>query len=203
MRKFVSRTFLFLIIAQEVLIIKPKNSKDLYINEEIIKDAGISPSAEVRVISESGSQLGMMSLSSAIEVAYDEGLDLALMSGQGQSPVCRILDYGKYCFNRDKKEKEAKKKQTKIEIKEIQLSVLIDTNDFNTKANQARKFLTAGNKVKVIVRFRSRQISHPEIGAELLERFSALCEDVGQVDKKPVLEGKTMTMFLVAKANKQ
>lgn len=202
MRNHVSHTFLFLFVSQEVPIIKPKNSKDLYINEEIIKEAKISPSAEVRVIGEDGTQLGMMSLRSAIEVAYDEGLDLALMSAQGQSPVCRVLDYGKFCFNRDKREKEAKKKQTRVEIKEIQLTVLIDTNDFNTKVNQAKKFLTAGNKVMVKIRFKSRQISHPEIGANLLEKFTSLCEDVGQLDKKPVLEGKNMTMFLVPKTNK-
>ncbi len=118
------------------------------------------------------------------------------MANQSSCPVCRIMDYGKFCFNRDKREKEAKKKQVKMDVKEIQLSVLIDVNDFNTKANQAKKFLTSGNKVKVSVRFRGRQMTHTEIGAELLEKFAALCSEVGSVDKKPILEGRNMTMFL-------
>ncbi|MBO5744159.1 MAG: translation initiation factor IF-3 [Clostridia bacterium] len=168
-------------------------------NEEIINDAGISPSTQVRVIADDGEQLGLLTLDAAIDKAYDEGLDLVLMANQSSCPVCRIMDYGKYCFTRDKREKEAKKKQAKIEVKEVQLSVLIDVNDFNTKANQTKKFLTSGNKVKVSVRFRGRQMMHPEIGVELLERFAALCEEVGTVDKKPVLEGKNMTMFLLPK----
>ena len=121
------------------------------------------------------------------------------MSGTSTPPVCRIMDYGKYCYERDKKEKEAKKKQTKIEVKEIQLSCRIDVNDFNTKANQAKKFLAGGDKVKVCVRFKGRQISHSEIGTELLDKFAEACADCGSLDKKPVLEGKNMTMFLVPK----
>ena len=191
---FALHTFLF----YEVIYIKPKNSKDLFINEEIIDEAGIDPSTDVRVIAEDGEQLGLLKLSAAIDKAYDEGLDLVLMANQA-CPVCRIMDYGKYCFTRDKREKEAKKKQAKMEVKEIQLSVLIDVNDFNTKANQTKKFLQSGNKVKVCVRFRGRQMTHTEIGADLLERFAALCQEVGTVDKKPVLEGKNMTMFLVPK----
>ena len=183
----------------EVIYIKPKNSKDLYINEEIIDEAGIAPSTEVRVIADDGEQLGLLTLSAAIDKAYDEGLDLVLMANQSSCPVCRIMDYGKYCFTRDKREKEAKKKQAKIEIKEVQLSVLIDVNDFNTKANQTKKFLASGNKVKVSVRFKGRQMTHTEIGAELLEKFAALCAESGTVDKKPVLEGRNMTMFLVPK----
>lgn len=138
-------------------------------------------------------------MSQALNTAYDKGLDLVLMSGTSTPPVCRIMDYGKYCYERDKKEKEAKKKQTKIEVKEIQLSCRIDVNDFNTKANQAKKFLTGGDKVKVSVRFRGRQISHAEIGSELLEKFAEACQECGSLDKKPVLEGKNMTMFLVPK----
>lgn len=121
------------------------------------------------------------------------------MSGQSTPPVCRIMDYGKFCFDRDKREKEAKKKQTKIEVKEVQLSCRIDVNDFNTKVNQSKKFLTGGDKVKVSVRFKGRQITHADIGTELLEKFAEACADCGAVDKKPMLEGRNMTMFLVPK----
>ena len=121
------------------------------------------------------------------------------MSGQSTPPVCRIMDYGKFCFDRDKREKEAKKKQTKIEVKEVQLSCRIDVNDFNTKVNQSKKFLAGGDKVKVSVRFKGRQITHTDIGTELLEKFAEACAESGSVDKKPMLEGRNMTMFLVPK----
>ena len=137
-----------------------------------------------------------MPFSKALDTAYSRDLDLVLMSAQSDPPVCKIMDYGKYRFERDKKEKEAKKKQKVIEVKEIQLTCLIDTNDFNTKVNHARRFLTDGNRVRVMVKFRGRQMTHQEIGHELLARFTEACSDLGAPEKTPVLEGRNMIMFI-------
>ena len=123
-------------------------------------------------------------------------MDLVLMSGQAVPPVCKIMDYGKFCFERDKRAKEAKKKQQTIELKEIQLSCRIDTHDFETKANHARRFLSDGNKVRVVMKFKGREMSHMHIGREVLERFEAACADVGTVEKKPVLDGRFMSMVV-------
>ena len=151
---------------------------------------------EVRLVGADGEQLGIFSLENAQKAAYDKGLDLVLMAPQAVPPVCRIMDYGKFRFERDKKEKEARKKQQTVEVKEIQLSCRIDTHDFETKVNHARKFLTAGNKVKVILRFKGREMSHQELGREMLSRFEEACKDLGSVDKKPTLEGKFMSMMV-------
>ena len=130
-------------------------------------------------------------------MAYDKDLDLVLIAAQSEPAVCRIMDYGKFRFERDKKDKENKKKQQKVDIKEVQLACKIDTNDFNTKVNHAKRFLTDGNKVRVVVRFKGRQMAHQEIGAELLERFAAAVSELGSMDKKPVLEGRNLAMFIV------
>ena len=151
---------------------------------------------EVRLVGADGEQLGILSLESAQKAAYDKGLDLVLMAPQAVPPVCRIMDYGKFRFERDKKEKEARKKQQTVEVKEIQLSARIDTHDFDTKVNHAHRFLSAGNKVKVILKFRGREMSHQEIGREMLARFEEACKDVGTVDKKPALEGRFMSMMV-------
>ena len=137
-----------------------------------------------------------MSSSKALEQAYDRGYDLVMMSAQATPPVCKIMDYGKYCFERDKREKEAKKKQQTIELKEIQLSCRIDTHDFETKARHAQRFLKDGNKVRVVMRFKGREMSHIDIGREVLEKFEAACEEFGTVDKKPVLDGRFMSMVI-------
>ena len=137
-----------------------------------------------------------MPFSTALETAYSRDLDLVLMSAQSDPPVCKIMDYGKYRFDRDKREKEAKKKQKTIEVKEIQLTCLIDTNDFNTKVNHARRFLTDGNRVRVMVKFRGRQMSHQDVGQNLLAKFSEACSDLGAPEKSPVLEGRNMIMFI-------
>ena len=168
------------------------NSKELQINEDI----GFADSKNVRVISEDSEQLGVIPFSQALDMAYDQGLDLVLIAAQSDPPVCRIMDYGKYRFERSKKEKEARKKQQVVEIKEIQLSVRIDTNDFNTKVNRARGFLERGDKVKVVVRFKGRQMSHQQLGQDLLTRFQEDCKDVCVVDKAPKLEGRFLSMFL-------
>ncbi len=163
---------------------------------------GFAPSKTVRVIGDDGEQLGLLRLSDALDSAYDKGYDLVLISPKAEPPVCRIMDYGKFRFERDKKEKEARKKQQTMEVKEIQLTCRIDTNDFNTKVNHALKFLGAGNKVKVIVKFRGRQMAHTDIGRELLDKFRTACEEIGAMDKAPVLEGRNMTMFLTPQKQK-
>ena len=137
-----------------------------------------------------------MSSDKALEIAYDQGMDLVLMSGQAVPPVCKIMDYGKFRFEREKREKEAKKKQQTIELKEIQLSCRIDTHDFETKANHARRFLSDGNKVRVVMKFKGREMSHMNIGKEILEKFEEACSELGTVDKKPVLDGRFMSMVI-------
>ena len=164
--------------------------KDLLINEEIREK-------EVRVIGDNGETLGLMSGSAALKIAYDRGLDLVLIAPQATPPVCRIMDYGKYRFDREKKEKEAKKKQQVVELKEVQLSCRIDVHDFETKARNAVRFLTAGNKVRVVVRFRGREMAHQELGHDVLARFEAAVASAGTVEKKPVLDGRNMTMVIV------
>ena len=119
-----------------------------------------------------------------------------MMSAQAVPPVCKVMDYGKFRFERDKREKEAKKKQQTIELKEIQLSCRIDTHDFETKANHARRFLSDGNKVRVVMKFKGREMSHMNIGREILDKFEEACAELGTVDKKPVLDGRFMSMVI-------
>ena len=151
---------------------------------------------EVRVIGPDGEQIGIMSSDNALRTAYDKGLDLILISPNAQPPVCRIADYGRYRYEQEKREKEAKKKQNIIEVKEVQLSCRIENHDFETKVKHAMRFLGEGNKVKVVLRFRGREMSHQEIGKEILERFREAVSESGTVDKAPNLEGKLMTMIV-------
>ena len=137
-----------------------------------------------------------MSSDNALRTAYDKGLDLILISPNAQPPVCRIADYGRYRYEQEKREKEAKKKQNIIEVKEVQLSCRIENHDFETKVKHAMRFLGEGNKVKVVLRFRGREMSHQEIGKEILERFREAVSESGTVDKAPNLEGKLMTMIV-------
>jgi len=159
------------------------------INEEI-RDA------EVRVISADGQQLGVMSGKEAYQLATEKGLDLVKIAANAEPPVCKIMDYGKYKFEIAKREKENRKNQKVINIKEIQLSPSIDTNDLNTKCNHAVRFLKNGDKVKVMVRFRGREVSHSEIGETLLLKFADTVKEFGNIEKSPKLEGRNMTMFL-------
>ena len=140
--------------------------------------------------------MGIMSSAKALEMAYDRGMDLVMMASQANPPVCKIMDYGKFRFERDKREKEAKKKQQTIELKEIQLSCRIDTHDFETKVKHAMRFLADGNKVRVVMRFKGREMSHMHIGREVLERFENACSEAGTVEKKPVLDGRFMSMVI-------
>jgi len=166
----------------------------LLINEEIREK-------EVRVIGDDGETLGMMSGNAALKLAYDRGLDLVLIAPQATPPVCRIMDYGKYRFDREKKEKEAKKKQQVVELKEVQLSCRIDVHDFETKARNAIRFLKAGNKVRVVVRFRGREMAHQEMGRDVMARFEQAVSEAGTVDKKPVLDGRNLSMVIVPVKN--
>lgn len=171
------------------------STKELQINEEI-RDK------EVRVISDSGEQLGIMPLKDAFKAAEQRNLDLVKIAPQANPPVCKIMDYGKYRFDQAKKEKENKKNQRTVETKEIRLSVNIDTHDFDTKVNHALKFLKAGNKVKVSIRFRGREMAHAHLGNGIMDKFAEACSEVGAVDKPAKLEGRQMLMFMSPKAAK-
>jgi translation initiation factor IF-3 len=154
------------------------------------------------VIDATGEPVGIMSTDSALQMAYDRGLDLVLMAPGANPPVARMMDYGKYRFECEKKEKEAKKKQQTVELKEIQLSYRIDTHDFETKARHARRFLESGNKVRVVMRFRGREMSHMPMGREVMARFCESVADVGTTDKPPVVDGRFMSMVLAPVKNK-
>ena len=154
---------------------------------------------EVRLISEEGEQLGVMSGEQALRIAEEREMDLVLISPQAKPPVCKIMDYGKFRFEQTKKEKEARKNQRIIEIKEIRMSPGIDTNDFNVKVKNAMKFLKDGNRVKVTVRFRGREMAHTNIGEQLLVKFGQDCAELANVEKNPKLDGRHMSMFLSPK----
>ncbi len=154
---------------------------------------------ELRVVSDKGEQLGIMSLSDALKIASQRNLDLVKIAPAAKPPVCKIMDYGKYRFEQQKREKEAKKNQRQIDVKEVQLSLNIDVHDLETKANHANKFLKQGNKVKVSIRFRGREMAHPERGREIMSRFAEMCQENGSVEKAAKLDGRNMLMFLAAK----
>ena len=157
---------------------------------------------EVRLISEEGEQLGVMSGEQALLIAEEREMDLVLISPQAKPPVCKIMDYGKYRFEQSKREKEAKKNQRVIEIKEIRLSPNIDVHDFDTKVGHARKFLSAGNKTKVSIRFRGREMTHTDLGLTIMAQFAEKCADIASVEKPAKLEGRQMLMFLAPKSAK-
>ena len=154
---------------------------------------------EVRLIGENGEQLGIMSSRDAQKMADDAGLDLVKIAPTAKPPVCRIVDYGKFKYEQTRKEKEAKKKQRVIDIKEIRLSPNIDTNDLNTKVGAARKFLTKGDRVKVTLRFRGREMAHMHNSKHILDDFAQSLSDIAVVEKAPKVEGRSMTMFLTEK----
>lgn len=173
----------------EVLTI---SNKELQINEEI-RDR------EIRVVGDDGAQLGIMSAKDALKIAVEKNLDLVKIAPQAVPPVCRIMDYGKFRFEKAKREKEARKNQKVIDTKEVRLSLNIDVHDFDTKVNNAIKFLKGGDKVKVSVRFRGREMAHPELGQTLITRFAEACSEYGNMDKAPKMEGRSMVLFLSAK----
>ena len=154
------------------------------------------------MIGENGEQLGIMSAKDAYKLAKEAELDLVKIAPTAKPPVCKIMDYGKYRFEQGKRQKEAKKNQKVVEIKEIRMSPSIDTNDFNTKVKAAQKFLSDGNRVKVSVRFRGREMAHTNLGEKLLMDFAASCSEIAGMEKNPKLEGRFMAMFLTPKNSK-
>ena len=157
---------------------------------------------EVRLIDEDGEQLGVMDTEKAMQIAEDKDLDLVKISPGAKPPVCKVMDYGKFKFEQSKKEKEARKNQHVVEVKEIRMSPVIDTNDFNVKLRNGHKFISEGNRLKVTIRFRGRQMAHTDIGAKILERFAKECEEFAVMDKNPKLEGRNMSMFLSPRPGK-
>ncbi len=162
------------------------------INEEITDK-------EVRLVGPDGAQLGIVSSAEALNISLNYNLDLVKIAPTANPPVCKIMDYGKYCFEQSKREKEAKKNQRIVEVKEIRMSPGIGLNDFNIKLKNGQKFLKEGDRLKVTVRFRGREMTHTNIGQDLLTRFAKQCEDIATVDKEPKLDGRHMTMFLSPK----
>lgn len=169
--------------------------KELQVNEQI-RDK------ELRVIDEEGKQLGIMSAEKALKLAEEKDLDLVKIAPAATPPVCRIMDYGKYRFEQAKREKEARKKQRIVEVKEVRLGLKTDIGDFNTKVRHTARFLNDGDKVKVSIRFRGRELGHPEIGYEAMRRFAEACSEFGIVERPAKMEGRNMLMFLSPKPNK-
>ena len=168
---------------------------DHQLNEEI-------QDKEIRLIGADGAQLGILSAEEANAMAEEQGLDLVKISPNATPPVCKIMDYSKFCYDQKKREKDARKNQKVVEIKEIRMSPSIDTNDFNTKAKNAMKFLKEGNRVKVSVRFRGREMAHTNLGEKLLMEFAEACAELATMEKNPKLEGRFMAMFLTPKTSK-
>ena len=154
---------------------------------------------EVRVVSADGEQLGVMSSRDAMKLAREAELDLVKIAPKAQPPVCKIIDYGKYKYEQSRREKEAKKKQKTVEVKEVRMSPNSDANDLNTKVNNAKKFILKGNKVKVTLRFRGREMAHVQQSKHILDDFADMLKDVAQVEKPAKLEGRNMSMVLTVK----
>lgn len=170
-------------------ILEVFNITELAINDEIREK-------EVRLIGSDGTQHGIMPIDQAMRMAVEEDMDLCLISPKAVPPVCKIMDYGKYRFEAQKREKEARKNQKVIALHEIQLSATIEKHDMEVKAKKAKEFIKAGDKVKVSIRFRARQITHPEIGHQIMQLFAEMLQDVAKVEKKPVLEGRNLIMIM-------
>ena len=185
MRKFSVCIFCF----RRYKTISANNNKDMLINEDI-------KAPEVRVIGPNNEQVGILKIDDARTYAYNNSVDLVLIAPTATPPVCRAIDYGKFCFERDKREKEAKKKQVIVKVKEVQLSCRIEQHDFETRVNHAKRFLGEGNKVKAVVRFKGREMAHQDLGREVIEKFQAACEGFGVAEKKPILEGRFMSIIL-------
>ncbi len=170
-------------------------AKEHVINEDIREK-------EIRVVDNDGAQLGIMTPDKALELAYAKELDLVMIAPQAVPPVCRIMDYGKYRFEQQKREKEAKKNQRVVEIKEIRLSLNIGDHDFDTKVSHAAEFLKDGNKVKASIRFRGREMAHAVMGYDIMNKFAQACEEFGTVEKAAKLESRSMQMFIAPKSSK-
>lgn len=184
-----SALFYYIIIWRCIII------AETFINQEI-------RAKEVRLISETGDQLGILPFAKALQIAEDKHLDLVQIAANANPPVCKLMDYDKHRYEQSKYEKEMRKKQKVINIKEVQLSVTIEENDLNVKVKRAIKFIGNGDKVKVVIRFRGRQIAHSDIGLELMNEFAKRLDDIAMVEKKPNIEGRQMIMILAPKSEK-
>ena len=171
-------------------------AKDMMVNDGI-------RARELRLIDQNGDQLGVKTKAEAMEIAEQANLDVVLVAPKAKPPVARIMDYGKYRFEQQKKAREARKKQKVINVKEVRLSPAIDENDFNTKLRNARKFLQKGDKVKASIRFKGRAITHKEIGQEVLDRLAQETEDVATVEQKAKMDGSSMNLMLAPKNDKE
>lgn len=176
--------------------INAKDAKGLSINDAIREK-------EIRVVDSDGSQLGIMPTADARKIAEKKGLDLVLIAPKAVPPVCKIIDFGKYCYEQAKKEKEAKKNQSVVSVKEIQLTLKIDTHDIQTKASHAIRFLKNGDKVKVVVKFKGREMAHTELGYDIAERFCAMTGEFCVIEKPAKLEGRNMILVLAPKKEKK
>lgn len=185
------RPFFVAIIFRRCVVI---SKQEHFINEQI-RDK------EVRLIDAQGNQVGVVPTAKAQEMAEAANLDLVKIAPNAVPPVCKIMDYGKFRFEQSKREKEARKSQKIIRIKEIKLGLNIDVHDFNTKVKHAERFIADGDKVKVFIRFRGRELGHPELGTETMNRFAQACDEFSSVEKQPKMEGRTMQMFLSPKKN--
>lgn len=184
-----SALFYYIIIWRCIII------AETFINQEI-------RAKEVRLISETGDQLGILPFAKALQIAEDKHLDLVQIAANANPPVCKLMDYDKHRYEQSKYEKEMRKKQKVINIKEVQLSVTIEENDLAVKVKRAIKFIGNGDKVKVVIRFRGRQIAHSDIGLELMNEFAKRLDDIAMVEKKPNIEGRQMIMILAPKSEK-
>ena len=169
--------------------------QELSINEEIV-------AKEVKVIDENGEQLGVLPIADALKIAEERELDLVEVASNANPVVCKIMNYGKYKYEQARKEKESKKKQKVVEVKEIRLSSTIDTHDFEFKAKNARKFLESGDKVKATIKFKGREVNNTAFGASVLTKFAESLEDIGTADKEPKLEGRNMMLMIIPKTIK-
>ena len=184
-RRYLYAFFVF----RRYMAISTKDDKSLPINEEI-------KHPEVRVLGPANEQVGIMKIADALNYAENMGVDLVLIAPNAAPPVCRAIDYGKFCFERDKREKEAKKKQVIVKVKEVQLSCRIEQHDLDTRVNQAKRFLGEGNKVKAVVRFRGREMSHMDLGREVIAKFEESLRGFGVAEKKPVIDGRFMSIVI-------
>jgi translation initiation factor IF-3 len=189
---FGSPVFILLLYFLEVNVIA---KEELRINEEI-------RAREVRVNSADGEQFGIMPLSQALDLAADRHLDLVEIAPKAKPPVCRIMDYGKYQYEQQKREKEARKRQRVIDVKEVKLRIRIEEHDFDVKTKNAIRFLQGGDKVKATIMFRGRELTHPELGEELLNKMADKLQDIAVVERKPKLEGRNMVMIVAPKSAK-
>ena len=186
----------FLLFFRRCGNINAKEAKGLSINDAIREK-------EIRVVDSDGSQLGIMASADALKIAEGKNLDLVMIAPKAQPPVCKIIDFGKYCYEQAKKEKEARKNQNIVTVKEIQLTLKIDTHDIQTKASHANRFLQSGDKVKVVVKFKGREMAHTELGYDIAKRFCSLTEENCVIEKPAKLEGRNMIMVLAPKKEKK